>query len=412
MRKSITSMLVAMSIIFSPAFAAEINVSTAEQFNTAWLSYEAGDVIVLAEGTYALIGDKSVTRSVTIKAAPEATAKPILQGVQFILNDVCSFTFDGIKCYFDEPGAVAPTGKYFLQAVSTGIATGTIPLIDIRNSEIHGFGRGLFRADHSTNIATITSFVVENCYLWDMGRNSVGYSTIGMKTAKIANVLVKNTTIYNSPNGTWNAEQVAFPVNFVMENCNVIKTTTAAGKLIITNKTNPGSVYRIKNCIFADSHDAGTDRMQFKMADAADDVTSATHLENSILYGFKTPKIFGTLNTNTEIAVSTLAYNHEAWTVTTSPAETGFVGDPRWIVNGITSSVDASKQSDAYGHLLNAHLNLYNLPENARVEVYSFNGSALHLAQASGQISLPLNTNAAIVRIISAGKTQVLKVVR
>jgi hypothetical protein len=414
MKTKITCILMALFIMVSATNAAEINVTNADEFNNAWLSYEAGDVIVLAEGTYTFAtgGDKSVTRSVTIKAASNATTKPELKGLQFIFNDVCSFSVDGIKASFDEPGAATPTGKYFVQTVSTGIAAGTIPLISIKNSEIHGYGRGLIRADNGTNIATITSLVIENCFIWDMGRNSVGYSTIGLKTAKIAGATIKNTTFFDSPNGTWNAEQVLYPVNLLMENCNIIKTTTAASKLIITNKTNPGSTYTIRNCIIAGSQDATTDRMQIKIADLADDVTSATHIENSILYGFKTPKIMGTLNTNTEVEVTDLAYNQTAWTITTTPATVGFIGDPRWTVNGITSNRELNTGPVAFGRIEKGTLSLYQLPENARVEVFTLNGTTLHSVQASSFVSLQLNQSMAIVRIISDEKTEILKVIQ
>jgi len=415
MKTKITCVMIAMFIMMSATYAAEINVANVDEFNNAWLSYAAGDVIVLAEGTYtfATLGNKSITRSVTIKAAPNATTKPVLKGLQFIFNDACSFSVDGIKASFDEPGAATPTGRYFVQAVSTGIASGTIPLISIKNSEIHGYGRGLIRADNSTNIATITSLVIENCYFWDMGRNSVGYSTIGVKTAKIAGVTIKNTTFYDSPNGTWNAEQVAFPVNFLMENCNIIKTTTATSRLIITNKTNPGSTYTLRNCIIAGSKDASTDRMQIQTADLADDVTSATHIDNSILYGFKTPKIFGTLNTNTEVEVTDLAYNQTAWTITTTPAPVRFIGDPRWTVNGIISSNrEINSRPVAFGRIEDGTLRLYELPENARVEIFTINGTALHTVQTSSFVSLPVNQSMVIVRIISDEKTEVLKVIQ
>src|SRR5690606_19543632 len=124
-----------------------------------------------------------------------------------------------------------------------------------------------------TNIATITSLVIDDCYIYDMGRNSVGYSTIGVKTAKLTNANITNSTFYDLPNGTWNSEQTAVPVNLLIENCTLIKTTTSGSKLVITNKTNPGSVYTIRNCIIADSQDATTDKMQIKLADAADDAT-------------------------------------------------------------------------------------------------------------------------------------------
>jgi hypothetical protein len=245
-----------------------------------------------------------------------------------------------------------------------------------------------------------------------MGRNSVGYSTIGVKTAKINAASIKNTTFYDSPNGTWNAEQVSYPVNFLMENCNIIKTTTAASKLVITNKTNPGSTYTIKNCIIAGSQDATTDRMQIKIADAEDDVTSAAHIDNSILHGFKNPKIFGTLNTNTEVEVTDLAYNQTAWTITTTPVTIGFIGDPRWIVNGITSSNELNAKPVAFGKIEDGTLRLYQLPDNARIEILTLNGTVISNLKASSSLTLPLNHSMVIVRIISDDRTEILKLIK
>lgn len=412
MKTTITLIISALVLMTSQLHAVEIPVTNAEEFNTAWLSYSADDVIVLGEGTYAALGDKTIDRTVTIKAAPGLATKPILQGVQFMIKGICSFSVEGVEIYFDEPAAASPQGKYFVQAVDASALTGTIPLISIKSSVIHGFGRGLIRADNGTNIATITSLVIDDCYIYDMGRNSVGYSTIGVKTAKLTNATITNTTFYDSPNGTWNSEQTAAPVNLLMENCTLIKTTTAGSKLVITNKANPGSVYTIRNCIIADSQDASTDRMQIKLADVADDATVTGNLENSILMGFKDPKVFGPLAVNTEIATTSITYDISKWEITTDPVTTASVGDPRWKVNGFTTLINPVN-SKTYVYAESGMLHLNRLTGNARVEVYNLSGNLLHaVSTANESVSLPLNDRTAIVRVVADQETLVFKVIQ
>lgn len=412
MKTSITLIFTALVLMTSQLYAAEIPVANAEEFNTAWLSYSADDVIVLGEGTYAALGDKSITRSVTIKAAPGLATKPILQGVQFIFKDVCSFSIEGVEVYFDEPGTESPIGKYFVQAVDASALTGTIPLISVKSCVIHGFGRGMIRADNGTNIATITSLVIDDSYIYDMGRNSVGYSTIGVKTAKLSSASITNSTFYDSPNGTWNSEQTAVPVTFLMENCTLIKTTTSGSKLVITNKTNPGSTFTIRNCIIADSQDATTDKMQIKLADLADEATVTGNLENSILVGFKDPKVFGPLAVNTEIATTAVTYDISKWEITTDPVTTTSVGDPRWNVNGLTS-VKNPATSKTYAFAEGGMLHLNRLSGNALVEVYNLSGSLIQTVTTTNEsVSLPLSDRTAIVRVVADQETLVFKVIQ
>lgn len=412
MKKFFTTILAfAMGVIC--IHAAEHVVTNATEFNTAWTSYQEGDVIVFDAGTYTALGDKKVTKSVTLKASPTALSTPVLTGVQFIMEASCNFICDGLEVYFDEEGASAPTGKYFLQAVHANMLNGTIAEISIKNSNIHGFGRGLIRADNGTNFATITNLNIDNCLIWDMGRNSVGYSTIGVKTAKISNATIKNTTFYNSPNGTWNSEDLSTPINFLMENCNVLKTTTATSKLIITNKTNPGSVFTIKNCIISDSYDASSDRMQIKLADAIDEATVTGHLDNSILANhFAEQKVFGPLTTNTEIAVTSLTIDYSQWRITTSPQLIASIGDPRWSLN-ITTGINKQLLENTTLTMLDNQLQIKNIPQGTKVDVFTMSGALVKSIQANHNLlSIPVNADMLLVRITHGSSVKHYKVIR
>ncbi len=411
--KKISTFALAVSLLLSNSlFSADWNVSTVEEFNTAWAAYEANDVIVFAEGTYAALGDRKVTKSVTLKAAPGATTMPVLAGVQFIMEVPSNFIVEGIESYFDEPAAAAPTGKYFLQLVHAGIHNLTVANISIKNSNLHGFGRGVLRADNGTNIAVITHLTIENSVLWDNGRNSVGYSTLGMKTAKISNATISNTVFYDSPNGTWNAEQTATPIAFTMQNCAFIKTTTSAAKQIITNKTNAGSVYNISNSIFTDSYDASADKMQLRFAETADAAGVTVNFSNTVFGNhFNTIPVLGPIASGAPIASTTLTYNYANKTIATTPTDITGVGPAGWRVNDVINNVAKKHDSNTFASLRNGMLTVINVPANATVEVFGFNGA--HLVSKSN-VSNVFTANVAakqvLVRITSQQGIETLKV--
>jgi hypothetical protein len=413
--KKFYSFLLALALLtLSFANAAEWHVTTLEELNNAWTNYVSGDTIFIAAGTYETIGNLSVTKSVTLMAESDALSMPVLTGVQFIYGQPCSFEFNGLEVYCDAVGAETTTGKYFLQAVDANLLNGTIPQIIIKNANIHGFGRGLLRADNSTNMATITQLQIENCLIWDMGRNSVGYSTLGVKTAKISNAVIINSTFYNSPNGTWNSEDTTTPINFLMENCCIIKTTSSSSKLIITNKTKAGSTYTVKNSIISHSYDDTSDKMQLKFADTADEPNVVCNLENSILgINFKDPKIIGTLANNTEVTVSSLAYDYDNMTITTDPNTVKNIGDPRWKVNEESTGLTKNSFENIYAYFDGNNLRVKNLPLNSTVDVFDVAGKKLFsLSKINAEINVPVKANILIIKVFSNEGSRIIKVLK
>lgn len=336
MRSKLFLVLFGCLMLSSQIFAAQHYVTTLDELNTALTNYAAGDEIIVASGTYGINGTKTITKSLTIKADPLATTKPVLSQVMFSMNtsDV-SLTLEGLEMYWDLVDAVTPTSsRYFLSLTS---AVCTFPSITFRNCEIHGYGRSLIRADNSTNVATISNLTVDNCLIHDMGRESNGYSIFAVKTAKITTALFKNTTIYNAKNGFWYSEVTTAPIALTLENSSILKTTAAGSKLNINTNANPGSVYTIKNSIISDSYDATSANMVLKLN--SNGTTVLAHVDNSILGNhFPATKITGSLTTNTEVAVSALSFDFASKTIQTTPNTLSGLGDPRWSLNPVIAS--------------------------------------------------------------------------
>lgn len=318
------------------AFAAQHYVSTAAELNSALDSYAAGDEIILAEGVYGINATKTITKDLILKADPAAATRPVLAQVMFALgNQSCSLEIDGLEMYWDLADAETPTAsRYFLAATSTTL---NYPSITLKNSSIHGYGRSLLRSDNSTNVATINAVVVDNCLIYDIGRESPGYSIFAVKTAKISTVTIRNSTFYNNKNGLWYSEVKDVPVNFTIEQSTILKTTASGSKLMLNFNANPGSVYTIKNSIISDSYDGTTGNMPLKLN--SNETTVLAHLDNSILGNdFPASKITGALTTNTEVAVTALSFDFASMVVQTTPGDIQGIGDPRWSLNPTIAS--------------------------------------------------------------------------
>ena len=135
MRSKLFLILFGCLILASQIFAAQHYVTTLDELNTALTNYAAGDEIIVASGTYGINGTKTITKSLTIKADPLATTKPVLSQVMFSMNtsDV-SLTLEGLEMYWDLVDAVTPTSsRYFLSLTSVVC---TFPSIIFRNCEI------------------------------------------------------------------------------------------------------------------------------------------------------------------------------------------------------------------------------------------------------------------------------------
>ncbi len=404
MKKLFTTLVAAALVFIQGLNAANIEVATVEDFNNALLTYSAGDTILLASGEYALNSKITLTQSFAIKASATAQTRPVISGVQFVLDAPVNFHVEGIEAFYDVEGAETTTGNYFLQVINISLEAAPIEKLTFKDVVIHGYGRGMVRSDKTNDgtygIATINNLVLDNVYAYDMGRNSAGYSILGVKTAKVSNATIKNSTFYNSPSGLWNSEDKTTAVNFLMENCTVLKITKSGSKKIITNKINPGSVYTIKNSIFSDSYDGGSDNMSIRVADSANVSGVTCTIENTIMANqfVEGSKITGPVTSSTEVIVESLTYDASQFTITTNPTTTGAIGDPRWVVNNFTALNPVSERN-TQGYIANGQIQLNNLVAGSQVSIYNFQGQKLMVKSAStSQLSIPFNgMNASVV---------------
>ena len=401
-------------------------VSTTAEFNTAWGAYIAGDTIIMNPATYSSFGDKTITKSVTIMASDTTAGatKPVIVAGQFIFGTLTantSFVINGVEAYFYTEDGTVTDSKYFLQAVSANIANYTIPLISLRNCIIHGYSRGVIRADNSTagNMPNITTLFVNNCLIYDISRIRADYSIFACKTAKFNNVIIKNSTFYNSPAGVWYNENTTVPVNFLMDKCCLIKTTNAtttgvqtnASKFIIYNNGNAGSTRTISNSIISDSFDGSTTNMQIKFG--SDGTTNWGNADNLILGNNLAATVFNssTLSTDNQIQTASFSYNFSKFEITTDPDIINNVGDPRWKINEVWTTTPVENSIDAKVFVSNGTIVVNNLPAYTTVEVYSINGRRLYSANAVSETMLiPVSERNAIVRVAANGTSQTYKV--
>jgi pectin methylesterase-like acyl-CoA thioesterase len=349
MRKLLTLFFVSL-LLTTRIWAATIQVSptgassgTTQPYNLSWAISQAGsgDILELAAGTYSSVGSITVSKSLTIKASASASTKPIIQGAQFTMGGSYSIYFDGIEAYYDAVGAATPTGAYFL-ILNSGIYT--YPTVSFTNSILHGYGRDLIRADNSTNIATITNLIMDNCFVHDMGRNSPGYSVFGVKYAKISNATITNSTFYNCQSGLWYAQDATTAIALSINKCNIIKTnyytTSGSNGLFYSSGVNASSTYSIKNTIISDSYD-GTTTSNAKMTI---NVSSNKLVLDSLMLGnnITTSNISSThgtpYNTYVPTALSyttpgTIAFTSSSYKISTTPTSYRNIGDARWTLN-------------------------------------------------------------------------------
>jgi len=322
--------------------AAQWTVTTVAEFNTAMTSYAVDDEIIISAGTYAINGTKSITKSVTIKASPDAVTKPVLAQLMFTFNATgCSLTLDGLDIYWDAEGVATPTTSRYFITSTAGIYT--IPTLAINNCAIHGFGRTLLRSDGGS-VTSITNLNVSNSMIYDMGRENPSYSVFAVKTAKISNATFTNSTIYSCANGFWYSEMTSVPIVFSMDKCCLIKNTSTTkgiptvttSKRLFNANANPNSSYTFKDCIISDSYDATTNNMTMQLN--CNNTTITGHINNSILANnFAATKITGTLTTNTEVATTALSYDFATLKINTTPTTITGIGDPRWTLNPVVA---------------------------------------------------------------------------
>ena len=387
--------------------ATKIGVNTVSEFISALSSYSSGDTLLIAEGTYDLSGSlRTISKTICIMGNPSASNKPKIKG-QWVFGGNCSLYFEGVEPYYNID-KTENVSSYFIQAQTT--ANYNIPVISLKNCYIHGFGKAVLRADHSTIIPTITNLIIDNCIIEDIGRENKSYSVLAVTTGKISNVTITNTTVYDCPNGFWYTEVTAFPITFNMERCSLLKVTSAGSKLLFNANTNPGSSYTLKNSLISHSNDGVTTNMQLKLGSNG---TNHLGYVNNVVFGNnRNSTIFTSTILTTEIKtlLIIMTFNYPLLTVTTNPNTVNNVGDPRWKVNGVWTELE-DHVIDSKVYIRNGNIVLEDLPGFASVEIYNINGMRLYSEKAvSTTMQFPATSRLMIIRVLSNGIFRTYKI--
>ena len=204
--KKILSLCVAALFAFV-ANAATINIdaTTSNSLRTAVAGASAGDVIVLADGTYNEPEQVKFDKSVTVQAAEGA--KPIialnyycsiLNGAQVTIKGVI---FDG-ALYTKSDGTVAGATDHCIRSYDSSTGK-TLTVIDC---EFRNWSKGYVlypqRKDRQLDALTI-----QNCYFHDNGRGVVYVENAGEDPLPLAELTVENST-FVGPGSSYKAIDV------------------------------------------------------------------------------------------------------------------------------------------------------------------------------------------------------------
>jgi hypothetical protein len=248
MRRRFLLLAVVVAAFSLVSNAAETIVNTSEELKTAVDAAADGDVIVIGQADTELTQTAlSVTKKITIKAATDLSKKPMLK-LGILLKNGGSIHLDGLKFYYDADGSETNTdSKYGVQAVSEVAA---IDYIRITNCEVSNLGRGLIRADHTTNIATIGEIIIDNVTVKNVSSVNSGYATIGLKTAKVSKISITNSTFVDALGGIVYSEEATIPVELLMDKVTIYNCDLKGNKDIVGfSKAIEGSKLTISNTL-------------------------------------------------------------------------------------------------------------------------------------------------------------------
>jgi autotransporter-associated beta strand protein len=245
--------------IFFAAVQVQAAVHKVTDNTTSWKSvidaagFANGDTIEIARGVVYTGGNTingaGAAKGFVLRAESGDGARHVWRHT----NDVISFTtgivaggsvvVEGID-FENTDGSV---GKYFLQAITV---SATFTNIIIRDCNISSYGRGMIRMDKD-GIATVENMVVENCIVQKMGYNSATYPVFGLKTAKISNITIRNSTFYSNKDNFYLSQETGVPINFLMENCTILDCNGGDNALMSHSNPANGSVITLRNSIIS-----------------------------------------------------------------------------------------------------------------------------------------------------------------
>lgn len=381
MRKTLLSICIALSAAMA-VHAADYVVTSSKDLAAKVAAAVDGDVIIIGQSDSMLTQTAlSVSKHIVIKAAAGLSSKPQIQ-LGVVLKNGSSISLQGLKFFYDKPGSTTNSdSKYAITAVTEVAA---IDSIVMRDCDISNFGRGVLRADNTTNIATIGKVIVDNCVINNASSVSNGYATLGMKTAKVSAVTVRNSTIIGGLGAVIYSEDTTTPLNLSVDHVTIYNCGKTTTKPLIGFKNPAGSKFSVTNSIiyFSGITTAASDTMvnrPISFSSATPDAASFT-LNNSIVCAnqFKT-KLMSMINpasdnaawaTYNTVTVDSVKMDAN-YVVTTYPTQLTGIGDPRGYK--IKQGLQALSSSTTI---------LYNgseirLNENQNVAVYGLTGNLL-----------------------------------
>ena len=213
-------------------------------------SASAGDVLELASGNFAEVGDFSIDKNLTIKAAEGAS--PVIANTYYIkVEGGAEVTFQGIK--FDGAGASDHCVR------SHNSSTGA-EVVTFDNCDFHNYPSYVIYAQRANR--KWNSLIVRNCYFYDNKRSSiyVGYESgtdMACQAVTIENSIFANTV---TPEGIedravvaiYNAGSEAADIQVRVNHCtfyNFVKQSTGNTYSFLDVRKSTDVV--ISNCIFA-----------------------------------------------------------------------------------------------------------------------------------------------------------------
>jgi len=357
-----------------------------------------GDVIKLGQSDSILTqGALSVTKRITIKAASGLLAKPQLK-VGFLMKNLSSLRIEGVKFFYDKPvnPQVNTDSHYGIQAVSEVASIDSIKLI---NCEASNFGRGLIRADNTSTpalTATIGQIVIDNCIISNASSYANTYPTIGLKSAKVSNLTVKNTTFVNCLGGILYSEDTSTALNLNVDHVTIYNCDKAGTKPIIGFRNPAGSKFSVTNSIvyFHGITTAASDTMVNRVinfSSATPDAASFT-LSNSIMCPNQfTNKLLAlispastsaTWSTFNTVTVDSLSMD-AGYVVTTYPTQLNTIGDPRGYK--VNSAVISPKMSST---VISYNGTEISINEAKDINIFSVTGNLLRSAKKANVLSV------------------------
>jgi hypothetical protein len=351
-----------------------------------------GDVITLGQSDSVLTQTAlTIPKRITINAASGLAAKPQLK-VGFLMKNFSSLRIDGVKFFYDKPATPQANtdSHYGIQAVSE---TASIDSIKVLNCDISNFGRGLIRADNTTYIATIGTIVINNCTISNASSVSNTYATVGVKTAKVSNISITNSTFINGLSGVLYSTDTTTPLNLLVDHVTIYNSGKTGTKAIIGCTSPAGSTLAVTNSIiyYHGLTTAAADTLATKAIDFSASAGALT-LSNSIVcpHEFSTkinplilPLSTSSLWTNYNVVTVDSLSMDANYIVTTYPTQLNSIGDPRGYKS--PSAVISPRSSSM---TITFADNTINLSETGDIKIFSVAGQEVKSIQQTSSLSI------------------------